>query len=218
MAAIAAKVILSVSFGSTETLREKTAQTGAAAQATEIADCISSLPLLASDQDPIVSGQTYPIRVPATGVITSAERAFRVKLLDVAKLDGGGDNTDSRIRTIKVWQSTVTPSGETGKCRLWAKVTGSYVQPSVCISTAEEDAADAQTALGVLSYAQIPTTSGTALAVTISGEVYDAVDHPSSELDQAGEYTDYVYLVLDVESTQTQGGSATIYVSYDEVS
>lgn len=216
MAAIPAVVILSVSNGATPGQTVTELQAGGVANNTALVEnCITSLPLLATDQTPIVAGQSYPIRVPASGTTTSAERVFRVKLNKLAQLDPSGDNTDNKIRTVKVWQSTATPSGDTN-CRLWVQVKIAYTAPQPAQTAISQ--AQALTQLEGLGYVQMPTTVGTAINVTIGGEVYQVGVHDDAELHAEGDYTDYVYMVLDVYKDQTQGGSATIYVSYDEVS
>ncbi len=198
-----AVVLVSVTTGATgdTTITEKISG-GVATPGTVIGDPLTAVPILGSDQLPTADPANYPVRVKAAVRNTSAERIFRLKFQMYAT-DGIGDPKDPNVlQNFKLWADTDTPA--TG-CTIYYKVTEDYTTPLF-----EEEDYD----FGDNDYETIPESSPQDCNVSIGGEILPT---EGAKLENEDEYTDYVRLLFDIDTTQTSGGTQTLYVSYDEI-
>ena len=154
---------------------------------------LTSLPLMGQDVSPLQSPQTYPIRVLPSSPNTSYERVLRFLVSDM------GTPASASISNFRIWATNANPSAN---CTLLYKTVQTYTQP-VGGSTSEIGQGD------LVSYTTIPTSSPENPNITIGGSTTNSITTADS-------YTDFVYLTLHVQASQTAGGTTTISVSYDE--
>ncbi len=174
--------------------------TGGVATVGTVVTGLSSIPILGDPaQGPLAEPANFPVRVKADVRNTSADRVFRLKFQKTATDDGGVAKDTNILQNFKLWQSTSEPA--TG-CTVYFSVKETYTEP-----VGEREDWNHQ------DFAVIPTESPASQNITIGGEQ----NPPDARLNDQGDYTDYVYLAFDIESTQTSGGTQTLFVSYDEI-
>lgn len=180
---------------------------------------LTTVTLVGQDVSPNVIAQNNPIRVYSDTANSSFERVIRLRF-HAKQTDGEGDPiaTQNYLQNFKIWQSSATPSTA---CTLYYKIEETYIQPDDFTGQDVSTVKTAADTVGV-DYAQIPTSAPGTANITIGGSITyvdtDGVGRLDRDVDPVAEYTDYIYLLLIVDSAQTVGQSQTIYVSYDEVS